>query len=160
MNEFKLEECPDGRGHAGRWCGPEYKCWLDPRERSVRNADFEERKARWVAEQLLKAQNAAPQPPSAGGEVEYVIPRNLVRRAIESLERANTYLSAKVAAELTAITVQPIPTTRDQQIAKLEARVAELERLTGLAWNGQYISPEDAKTLDAIADEALARGSK
>lgn len=38
---FKLKECADGYGHGGRWCGPAYNCWLDPRDREERDEDFE-----------------------------------------------------------------------------------------------------------------------
>lgn len=24
-------KCPQGYGHGGQWCGPEFNCWLDPR---------------------------------------------------------------------------------------------------------------------------------
>lgn len=41
---FKLKECADGYGHGGRWCGPAYNCWLDPRDRKERDEDFQRRK--------------------------------------------------------------------------------------------------------------------
>lgn len=32
-----LKECAEGWGHGGFWCGPSYKCWLDPRPKDERD---------------------------------------------------------------------------------------------------------------------------
>lgn len=32
-----LKECVQGYGHGGFWCGPSYKCWLDPRPKDERD---------------------------------------------------------------------------------------------------------------------------
>ncbi|MEE4688790.1 hypothetical protein V2K77_01745 [Pseudomonas alliivorans] len=63
-NEFKLKPCRQGSGHAGQWCGPLFDCWLDPRPRKERDADFESRKAVAMAGQRL----VETQPPALGGD--------------------------------------------------------------------------------------------
>lgn len=46
-------ECSLGYGHAGHWCGPEVKCWLDPR--SKENRDYENSEVTQLRADLVKA---------------------------------------------------------------------------------------------------------
>jgi hypothetical protein len=44
VERHEPKECPQGYGHGGQWCGPDYKCWLDPRSREEKARAALERK--------------------------------------------------------------------------------------------------------------------